>query len=250
MRHTPHEYFDGQQKLVGEFIYEKDLQDSEKRPAIIVFHAFDGRNQFAIEYAEKLAEQGYITFAADMYGDAAVAGNLEKCFEYIKPFLQDRSLVRKRAQLAFQAVTSLPMVDKNKIGAVGFCFGGMCMLELARSGEHLAAGVSMHGVLKKSNLPTASQIDTQFLILQGYRDPQVSPDSLREFAEEMTAAGDPDWVYTFFSHAKHSFTEPKVGTMNPEQEKQMGREYNPLAAQRSFRCALDFFGEVLGQQND
>lgn len=246
MRHQSIEYFDAEKRLVGELIYDKRFKESDKRPAIIIFHAFDGRNQFAIDYAENLAKQGYITLAADMYGDAAVASNIEQCFEYIKPFLQDRSLVRRRAQLAFQALTAQPMVDKNKIGALGFCFGGMCMLELARSGENLAAGISMHGVLKKSNLPTAQQINTQFLILQGYRDPQVSPTSLQEFAEEMALAGDPDWVYTFFSHAKHSFTEPKVGSMNPEQESKMGREYHALAAKRSFRYALDFFAEMSG----
>jgi dienelactone hydrolase len=245
MHHETLEYFDAQQRLLGELIYDKRHEDSKKRPAIIVFPAFEGRNQFAINYAENLAKRGYVTFAADMYGDAMVARDLEKCFQYIAPFLQDRSLVRRRAQLAFQTVAALPMVDKNKIGALGFCFGGMCILELARSGENLAAGVSMHGVLKKSNLPTAAQIKTKFLILQGYRDPQISPDSLREFAEEMTAAGDPDWVYTFFSHAKHSFTEPKVGTMDPKRESEMGREYNPIAAKRSLAFALDFFGELL-----
>lgn len=246
MHREPLEYFDAQQRLLGELIYDKRHGSSKGRPAIIVFHAFEGRGQFTIDYAENLAKQGYVTFVADMYGDAAVAGDLEQCFQYITPFLQDRSLVRKRAQLAFQAVAALPLVDSNKIGALGFCFGGMCMLELARSGENLAAGVSMHGVLQKSNLPTAAQIKTKFLILQGYRDPQVSPDSLQKFAEEMKAAGDPDWVYTFFSHAKHSFTDPKSGTMDPKRESEMGREYHPLVAKRSLTFALDFFGEMSG----
>lgn len=244
MHHENLEYFDGQQKLVGKLVYDEQGKGSQKRPAILVFHAFEGRNQFAIQYAENLAKQGYITLAADMYGDAVVADSIDKCMQLIQPFLQDRNLVRQRAKLAFSALSALPLVDNRKIGAVGFCFGGMCVLELARSGENLARAVSMHGVLNKSNLPTAAHIKSKFLILQGYCDPQVSPDSLQKFAEEMTAAGNPDWVYTFFSHAKHSFTDPKAGTLEPERESKMGREYHRMTAERSFRYALDFFAEM------
>lgn len=242
MHHQPLDYFDGQQKLSGELFYHKN-QSSDKRPAIIVFHALEGRNEFALNYAENLAKQGYITLAADMYGDAAVGKNFENCFQLITPFQKDRSLVRKRALLAYSAIKNLPMVDNNKIGAIGFCFGGMCVLEVARSGENLAAGVSIHGVLTKSDLPTES-IKSKLLILHGYRDPQAPPDCLQKFATEMDAAGSPDWVFTFFSHAKHSFSEPKAGAVDPAREREMGREYNQLAAQYSFRYALDFFAQI------
>lgn len=239
------EYLDGQQKLLGKLIYDKSKHGDSERPAILVFPAFEGLSEFALKYAENFANQGYIAFAADMYGNAAEAHTIEGCLELVAPFLQDRSLVRRRALLAFATLKKLKLVAKNKIGAVGFCFGGMCVLEIARSGENLAAGISVHGVLSKANLPT-SPIKSRLLILQGYQDPQAPPDSLPKFAHEMDAAGTPDWVFTFFSHAKHSFTDIKAGTLDPTREQKMGREYNPLAAERAWRYSLDFFAETIG----
>ena len=235
-------YVDGSQKLIGELMAE-DLT-ANNQPAIILFPAFEGRGDFAIDYAKKLADKGYVVLVADMYGDAQVAHTLDGCFELITPFLQDRNLVRKRAFLAYETLLQQPQINKNKIGAVGFCFGGMCMLELARSGAELHAGVSMHGVLAKSGLPTQA-IKSKLLILHGYQDSQVPPEQLQHFAEEMQTAGVDDWTFTFFAQAKHSFTDPKTGTFDPVKEKEIGREYHAVAAERSFNYAVEFFNEIL-----
>ncbi|MBS0351803.1 MAG: dienelactone hydrolase family protein [Proteobacteria bacterium] len=163
--------------------------------------------------------------------------------ELVTPFLKNRALVRKRALLAFDHLRKHPLVDKSKIGAIGFCFGGMCVMELARSGEDLAAAVTMHGVLEKSELPTHS-IKSKLLILHGYQDPQSPPDALKKFADEMEQAEGPDWVFTNFGHAKHSFSEPRAGKVDPERERKMGRAYNRFAAEQGFRYALDFFNQM------
>ncbi|MDF2868172.1 MAG: hypothetical protein K0S11_1642 [Gammaproteobacteria bacterium] len=236
------EYFDGEQKLLGQLFFKPEIAQSQ--PAIIVFSAFEGLSHFTLSYAKQLAEQGYIIFAADMYGNGSTANTIAGCFELIGPFLQDRSLVRTRANLAYETLIQQPGVNKAKIGAIGFCFGGMCVLELARSGVDLPAGVSIHGVLAKSDLVT-HPIKTKLLVLHGYQDPQVPPSQLQEFAKEMAQANVDDWTFTFFSHAKHSFTDPLTGTFDPEKEKTMGREYNKVAAERSFRYAVDFFNETL-----
>lgn len=236
------DYFDETQKLTGELFYDETLGD-KKRPAIILFPAFEGRGDFVLDYAKKMAEKGYITFAADMYGDASVSPTLEGCFTLIKPFLENRALVRRRAILAYHTLLEQKNIDANKIGAVGFCFGGMCVLELARSGENLHAGVSIHGVFAKSALETFP-IKSKLLVLHGYEDPQVPPTSLTDFAKEMSDADVKDWTFTFFGDAKHSFTDPKTGTFDPTKEKEMGREYNQIAAVRSFQYTLDFFGEM------
>lgn len=242
MQHDTIEYFDGDQKLIGELIYKKSSESP--KPTIIIFPAFEGRSEFAVEYAESLAKKNFVAFVADMYGDGKVAKTMEECFAFISPFLADRQLVRTRANLAFKTVSNNKIVNQNKIGAMGFCFGGMCALEVARSGENISAVVTAHGVLQKSNLITKA-IKSQILVLHGYKDPQVPPDVITGFAKEMEMAGVCDWEFLFFGGAQHSFTDPKTGTFDPEKEREMGRAYHPLAAQRTFRYALDFFNEVL-----
>ncbi|MDP1575099.1 MAG: dienelactone hydrolase family protein [Coxiellaceae bacterium] len=243
MKNISIDYCDGSQKLIGELFYNE--AQSDQQSAILLFPAFEGRGDFSLDYAKKLALQGYTVFVADMYGDAKVSHTLEGCFELIAPFLQDRALVRRRAVLAFEALLAQKNINPEKIGAIGFCFGGMCVLELARSGAKLKAGISMHGVLAKSALPTLS-IKAKLLILHGFQDPQVPPTQLQSFAEEMAAVDVNDWIFTFFGDTKHSFTDSKTGTFDPEKEKAMGREYNPIVAERSFQYALDFFREFIG----
>ncbi len=236
------EYVDGEHTLVGQLVYDATIKTPQ--PAVILFHAFEGLGKFTLDYAKKIAEAGYIVFAADMYGNGEVAYTLEDCFRLITPFLHDRALVRRRAVLAFNTLSQhaaiSTILNKNKISAMGFCFGGMCMLELARSGAPLYAGVSAHGVLAKSALPTHT-VKSKLLILHGYRDPQVPSSSLHDFAQEMDAAHAPDWVFTCFGHAKHSYTDPATGTYDAIKEAEMGREYNATAAARTFRYALEFF---------
>jgi dienelactone hydrolase len=237
------DYFDGQQKLTGELIYPEQVQ--ENHSAVLIFPAFEGIAEFALDYGKKLAAKGYIAFVADMYGDRQTADTLEGCFALITPFLQERELVRRRALLAFEALKNQKHVDSQKIGAIGFCFGGMCVLELARSGADLRAGVSCHGVLVKSDLKT-HDVKSKLLILAGYADPQVpAAQSLQDFAKEMQDAHNDDWIFTFFGDAKHSYTDKKTGSFDLAKEQAMGREYNQHAAEFTFRYALDFFSKEL-----
>lgn len=228
--------------FIGELIYNGELNST--RPVIIIFHAMEGRGHFCIEYAQKLANEGFVTFVADIYGDGKSTMNLHEAREWLMPVISDRNIVRERANAAFNAVISISGVNKNNIGAIGFCLGGMCVLEIARSGNPLRAGVSIHGVLTKSDLLT-QEITTKLLVLNGYLDPSCTPDKLPIFADEMINANNHDWVFINFGNAKHSFSDPLTGTFDLELEKQFGREYNELAANRSYRYAIDFFKEVL-----
>lgn len=210
----------------------------------MVFHAFEGQGEFTVDYAHKIAERGYAVFVVDMYGNGKVATTLEECSALYNPFFQDRSLARRRAVLAYEALLKQKNILTDKIGTVGFCFGGMCALELARSGANIKASVMIHSALKKSDLPT-HPIKAHVLVLQGYEDPQVPPSCLESFGQEMNQAGVDDWTLAFFGHAKHSFSDPRTGTFDPVREKEMGREYNKTAADRAFRYAMDFFHEIL-----
>lgn len=242
MTSTTIAYQDGSQKLIGELIVPHHVKTPA--PAIIVFSAFEGRGEFSVNYAKALAEKGFVAFVADMYGDAKVANTLEDCSQFLAPFLQDRALVRRRALLAFETLSQQPQVDKDRIGAIGFCFGGMCVLEVARSGVDLKAGVSAHGVLAKANLPT-EPLKGKLLILHGYQDPMVPPNMLAQFSEEMASVNNNDWIFTFFGDAKHSFTDPKTGTYDPAKEPGMGRVYNKAAAEYTFNAAVEFFQKQL-----
>lgn len=235
------EYFDGPQKLMGKFLSHKS---NEQKPTIILFPAFEGLSPFILNYAERFAHEGYNVFVADIYGDGQVSTTLEGCFNLITPFLQDRALVRRRAQLAFAAVNEQPQVDKNTLGAMGFCFGGMCMLELVRTGANLRAAVSAHGILGKSDLPTQAML-ANLLILHGYKDPQVPAAQIDSFIKEIETAKVADWTLVFLGQAKHSFTDPATGSFDPKKEMEMGREYNAIAAERAWAYANLFFQEQL-----
>ncbi|MDF3054179.1 MAG: dienelactone hydrolase-related enzyme [Gammaproteobacteria bacterium] len=235
-------YADENQPLVGQLFFDETTV--EKKPGIIVFPAFEGLSEFALDYAKNIAAQGYVALAADIYGDGKTSETIDGCFSLITPFLKDRALVRRRAGLAFDLLTSQEIVDPEKIGAIGFCFGGMCALEVARSGANIKAIVSAHGILTKSDIPNES-INGSLLILHGYQDPQVPPEALAPFAREMSAENVADWRFLFFGQGKHSFTDPKTGTFDSEQEAEMGREYNQIAANATWRYAIDFFEEKL-----
>jgi dienelactone hydrolase len=244
MQHNIISYFDGSQQLLGELFYESS--NNTKKPGVILFPAFEGIAEFSREYARQLAKQGYIVFVADMYGDAQSSDTIQGCFELVMPLLNDRLAVRRRALLAFETLMQQAHVDNKHIGSVGFCFGGMCMLELARSGAALTCGIGLHAVLAKSDLPTEN-IHTNLLLLQGYQDPQVPPSSITEFAEEMTQAKTADWTFVFFGQGKHSYTDPRTGTFEPLREREMGREYNKVIADRAYTYVSAFFKEQFSQ---
>jgi dienelactone hydrolase len=237
MQITQVPYFDDQQKLIGTFF------ENPQKPTLILFPAFEGFSDFAKDYAKTLFDKGFQVFIADMYGEQFAGKTLDDCFSKISPFLEDRALVRKRANLAFDAVKNLPSVDKNQIGAFGFCFGGMCALELARSGVDLKGCVTIHGILKKSDL-TTQKVNSKILICHGLMDPQVPFESLMEFAEEMQKASNNDFRFLVFGDAKHSFSDPKTGTFDPVKEKQMGRAFNKKAAVETKKQLTLFFNEL------
>jgi len=224
-------------KLVGKVVYDESV--SGKRPAVIVAHAFEGRNDLAIEYAEKCAKLGYVGFALDMYGNGEVFDSFEVCAKHYMECFQNRKMCRERTVGALETVRSLDQVDPDNIAAIGFCFGGLCVLELARSGADIKGAVAVHGVWAKSDVPTEA-IKAEILCVHGYKDPQVPPDQLGPFAEEMDAAG-ADWEVVFYGNAKHAFTDPHAAELGP---KEAGRVYDPKASKRAWIAASNLFEEV------
>lgn len=213
------------------------------RPAVAVFHDWRGLGEQPRETARRLAALGYLGFAADMYGrgvlatDNAEAGRLAGAF---KPE-GNRTLMRRRAAEGLRQLLENPLVDQNKVAAMGYCFGGGVALELARSGAPLAGVVSVHGTLATPRPEDAKNIRAPILALHGADDPAVKPAEVQAFMDEMNTAG-ADWQLMHFSGAVHAFTNKLAGNDNSK-----GAAYNERADRRAWVYITDFLKEVFGK---
>ena len=180
-------YLDEDVLLEAFFAYDDALEG--RRPAVLISHAWGGRDEFVAEKAKKLAELGYVGFALDMYGKGVRGGNPEENAKLMQPFMEDRAMLQKRIQAALYAVKLLPWVDDKKVAAIGFCFGGLCVLDLARTGAELQGVVSFHGLLGAPDNLTKPQIKAKILVLHGHDDPMGPVDQVIALEQELTAAG-------------------------------------------------------------
>jgi len=230
------EYQVGDKKHIGYLVSE----DENEKPVVLVCHAFEGRNEVAMEYARFFSKLGYVGFAVDFFGEKKVETNLEGCMSKITPFFEDRSLTTGVLSSAIEAVKKEECVNPDKIGAIGFCFGGMCVLDLARNHDAIKGVVSVHGILSSPGLDGLKKIHAKVLALHGYKDPQVPQEQILEFMKEMDEKKG-DWQLHYYGEAKHAFTDPKAREIGPEK---MGREYNERATSRMKKSVCAFFQEI------
>jgi len=231
------EYQVGDKKHIGYLVSE----DENEKPVVLVCHAFEGRNEVADNYARYFADLGYIGFAVDLFGEKKVESNLEGCMKQITPFFDDRQLVMTRLLPFLELIEGIDYMDSDKIGAIGFCFGGMCALDLARNSEKIKGVISVHGLLSAPKEAQLEKISAKVLALHGYKDPQVPHSQIHEFMEEMDKKN-ADWQLHYYGNAKHAFTDPKAFQIG---DKKMGREYNEKATLRMKKISEVFFDEVL-----
>lgn len=218
-----------------------DATGDSKRPCILVAHAWDGQNGSIRAIADQLAQLGYLAFALDVYGKGVRGGETEDNSRLMAPFLADRGLLRRRLLAGLEAAKRHPRVDPDRIAAMGYCFGGLCVLDLARSAAPGLKGVvSFHGVLQPPNLGPQAPIQAKVLVLHGWDDPMAPPPEVLALTRELTEA-QADWQLHAYGHAMHAFTFP--GAANP----QAGLLYNAAAARRSWQAMRGFMEEVLGQ---
>jgi dienelactone hydrolase len=234
-------YRDGSTEFEGFLAYDgaRDM----RRPAVLVFHQWSGCSALETEKAEWLAGLGYAALAVDMYGKGKRGTTPEENNALMTPVVSDRALLRQRMDAAVRHMKSLPMVDSERICAIGFCFGGLCVLDLARAGVSGVRGsVSLHGLLGSfdaTKLQRPAQMQTKVLALHGWNDPMARPDAVEAFAREMTEHG-ADWQLHAFGGCGHAFTNPAA------QDAKAGMQYNPLADARSLEMVKDFLAEVFG----
>jgi dienelactone hydrolase len=212
----------------------------QQRPAIIVAHAWMGQDQFARQKAEALAELGYIAFAADLYGEGKATSKPEEAQHFMLPLLQ------KRIRAVFDVVRQHPGVDPSNIGAIGFCFGGLTVIELLRSGADVKGVVSFHGVLgnkmgsvQAKTVPIAPSVKGSLLILHGYEDPLVSLEDIIHMQKELSEAK-VDWQMNTYSNTSHAFTNPEA------HDQEHGLIFQPLSSERAWWAMIHFFSERFG----
>lgn len=229
------EYRDGDTLLEG--YLSAPANKNDKLPAIIIIHDWSGRNAFACEKADKVAALGYYGFALDMYGKGRIGKTTEEKSALMQPLISNRKLLLNRVQAALDVVKKHPDIDTNKIAVIGFCFGGLCALDLARSGAELVGAVSFHGLLHAPEGAAANRILAKILAMHGFDDPMVTPDKVMTFGEEMTAAK-ADWQLHMYGNTMHAFTNPKAN--DPD----FGTVYNKTADMRSWNTLINFFKEI------
>lgn len=208
----------------------------EKRPGVLVVHEWWGHGPYARRRAEQLAKLGYTAFALDMYGKGVLAKDHEEAGKLAGAFFADRKAMRERALAGLAELKKLPFVDEGKLAAIGYCFGGTTVLELARAGTKLAGVASFHGNLA-SPTPAAEAPKAKILVLHGADDKFVN-EALPGFVEEMRKAK-ADWQLVQYGGAVHSFTVKEAGD-----DPSKGMAYDKKADERSWKALLAFFDEL------
>jgi dienelactone hydrolase len=234
---TPLHYRDADASLTGLLVRDAAIQ--RRRPGILVMHGGAGLDEHARGRARRFAEAGFVVVACDMYGDA-VAGDRARIVRHIAELRANRDALRRRAQPAVDILSSHPEVD-GRIAAVGYCFGGMAALELARSGAPLDAVVSVHGSLGTVQPAQPASMHAKILVCHGALDPHVPMAQVAAFTEEMTRAG-ADYQVIVYGSAMHGFTHENATGQQP------GVAYHAQSDRRSSAAIQAFFDDVLASE--
>ena len=212
-----------------------DTAPSGRRPGVLVVHGGAGLDDHARARALRFAESGFVAFACDMYGEG-VAGNRERVIQRITELRGNPAALNQRTQAGLDILSRHPSVD-GRLAAVGYCFGGMTVLELARSGAQLAGVVSVHGALETAQPAEPAGIHTKILVCHGALDPHVPMTHVASFSQEMVRAG-ADWQLIIYGGAMHGFTHENATGNQP------GVAYHAPSDLRSSLAIQTFLREV------
>ncbi len=231
----PIEYQHDGQVLEGYLAYDNAVQG--KRPGVIVVHEWKGLNDYARGRAEQLAALGYIAFAVDMYGKGIYAEDHQQAAKLSGAYREDRTLMRARARVGYEVLANHPLTDPGRMAAIGYCFGGTTVLEMARAGFDLKGVISFHGGLGTPMPAEPGTLKAKIVVMQGAEDTHTAGD-IPDFKNEMRAAG-ADWQLIEFGGAVHSFTVPEAGN-----DPSKGSAYDPAADRRSWAMLEQFLKEI------
>lgn len=233
------EYTDGETQFKGYLAYDNAV--AGRRPGILVVHEWWGQNGYARKRAEMLAVLGYTALALDMYGEGRTADHPENAAKFSGAVRKNMALATKRFEAALDLLRSQPTVDPDKIAAIGYCFGGGIVLEMARNGLDLDGVVSFHGTLGTDNPARPGKVKARIRVFNGADDPFVTAEAIKAFKQEMDAAG-VDSRFVSYPGAKHSFTNPDADKFGKEFDLPLA--YNKKADKKSWQAMQDFFTEL------
>ena len=227
-------------KFQGYLAYDANIEG--KRPGILVIHEWWGLNPYAKKRAEMLAEEGYTAFALDMYGDGKLADHPEDAQKFMMEVISDMPVAVKRFDAAMSILKSQPTVEANSIAAIGYCFGGAVVLQMAKTGNKDLKGVaSFHGALESMYTPKEGEVQAEILILHGKDDPFTPRDRIEVFIKELEDSG-AKFEFIEYEGAVHSFTVEGAD----EKGKAFGLPlaYNKAADEGSWAKMKEFFDRI------
>ena len=229
------DYLDGDTVLEGLLAWDDSIDGP--RPGVLVSHAWGGRSPLEDAKARDVAELGYAAFALNLYGKGVLGSGPDENASLMQPFLDDRAMLQSRLILSLNAMREQPEVDEIRTAAIGFCFGGLCVLDIARSGEAIDGVVSFHGLFGTSGNTGDNSIKAKVLVLHGWDDPMATPEDVVALAAELTSMG-ADWQLHGYGNTMHAFTNPQAD--NPD----FGTVYNAAADRRSWTAMQNFLAEL------
>jgi dienelactone hydrolase len=214
-------------------------RDGQSRPTVILIPTVMGVSALEIGFGRQLVELGYNALVADVFGKKFRGAPRDTMFGELNRLKSDRAALRRRLLAVLDQARGLDEVESGSIVVAGYCFGGMCALDVARSGADIAAAVSFHGLFDPPGLPE-EKIGAKVVAFHGWDDPMVPPDKVVALGQELTAAGS-DWQIHAYGNVAHGFTNPNAHEIGLD-----GVRYNALAAERSWTSFINLLEEVFG----
>jgi len=214
-------------------------RDGQARPTVMLIPTVMGVSDLEIGFGKQLVELGFNAFVADLFGKKFRGSPRDTMFGEMNRLKEDRAALRRRLLAVLEQARGLDEVDQGKIVVAGYCFGGLCALDVARSGADFAAAASFHGLFDPPGLP-AERIKAKVLAFHGWDDPMVPPDKVVALGQELTEAG-ADWQIHAYGNVAHGFTNPNAASLQID-----GVRYDALAAERSWTSFINLLEELFG----
>jgi len=225
--------------LEGYVVYDDSIPG--KRPGVLVVHDWRGLTDNTRMRADMLAKVGYIAFAADIYGNGVRPQSVPEYGRQATIYKSDRALYRERERAAYNTFLKQPLLDTGRVAAIGYCFGGTGVIEMARDGLDLKGVVTFHGGLDARPLSPGATFKPKVLALCGADDPMEKPEDMKAF-EQQLRENNVDYQIVMYGHAVHAFTDAGVDALHLD-----GAKYNAAADKRSWQAMRDFFNEIFAQ---